>query len=183
MVNIVTLSDGVKYMVDVGFGADCPIHPLPLEAGRVFPGIGPQEIRLVRENIHVNSDPDQRLWIYQHRKSATHEWVSDYCFTEVEFLFEDYEMMNFWTSKHPESFFVQRILVVRMIMVANKLIAVLTMLDGELKERREGKTETIATCETEDERLKVFQHFFGIELEEVEKQGIRGLASELNHGK
>ena len=41
MVNIVTLADGSKYVLDVGFGADGATRPLPLVEGKVSQGIGP----------------------------------------------------------------------------------------------------------------------------------------------
>lgn len=180
MVNIVKLSDGVKYMVDVGFGSDGPTRPLPLEVGSIWKGGSPHEMRLVHENIPPNSDPGQRLWIYQYRYSSTEEWVSAYCFTELEYLLKDYEVMNFWTSHSPESWFLQKIVVVKRIMEEGELTGILTLFNGELKRRIGKNTEILRVCKTEDDRLKVLQHWFGIELGAVERRGITGLISELN---
>ena len=58
-------------MVDIGFGSGGPTQSLPLQAGKVFPRIPPQKMRLVRDNISEDMDAEQRLWIYQHRKSET----------------------------------------------------------------------------------------------------------------
>ena len=89
MINIVALPDGQNCMLDVGFGSDGPTRPLPLAHGVVSQGILPQELRLVRESIAQNTDPDQLLWIYQRRYSRQEKWVSIDCFTELEFLPRD----------------------------------------------------------------------------------------------
>lgn len=180
MVNIVTLSDGIKYMIDVGFGANGPTQPLPLETGRIWKGISPQEMRLVYENIPTNSDPGQKLWIYQYRDLPAEEWVSAYCFTELEFLLKDFEVMNFWTSHNPDSWFLKTVVVVRMIMKDDELIGIVILSNGEVKFRCGGETKVVVKCKTEDDRLRALHSWFGIELGEVERRGIRGLVSELN---
>lgn len=178
MINIVTLPGGEKFMLDVGFGNDGPTRPLPLSHGVVSQGILSQELRLVRENIAQNTDPNQMLWIYQRRYSSEDEWTSVYCFTELEFLPQDYEVMNFWTSQSRKSWFTCKIIVVKMIMENETLIGTL-ILDGEVVKRRiRGSTERWI-CQTEDERVKALKTWFKIELAEDERKGIRGLVTEL----
>lgn len=117
MVNIVTLSDGKRYMLDVGFGGYGPIRPILLDAERsTGPGIGNAATRLVKRNIPQNSDRGQELWVYEHRNDPQSEWLAMYCFSEVEFLPEDYEMMSFWTSRSRKVFFTYRVVVVKMVM-------------------------------------------------------------------
>ena len=178
MINIVTLPDGQKYMLDVGFGSDGPTRPLPLVHEQVSQGILPQELRLVKENIAQNTDPDQKLWIYQRRYSPQDEWTSMYCFTEMEFLPQDYEMMSFWTSKSRKSWFTYRISVVKMIMKEETVIGTLSLNGGEVKRRIRGSTERWI-CKTEDERIEALKTWFKIELTEDERNGIRGLVTEL----
>ena len=178
MINIVTLPDGQKYMLDVGFGSDGPIRPLPLVHGQVSQGILPQELRLVEDNIEHNTDPDQKLWIYQRRYSPEDEWTSMYCFSEVEFLPQDYEMMSFWTSKSRKSWFTYRIAMVKMIMENETVIGTLSLNGGEVKRRIRGSTE-IWICKTEGERVEALKTWFKIELTEDERKGIRGLVTEL----
>ncbi|MCJ1270825.1 DUF1279 super [Lobaria immixta] len=72
MVNLVTLSDGRKCVVDVGFGDD-PTQPLPLVIGDVWPVFGRQQMGLSHKNIGPDTDPGERLWIYQSRKLETDE--------------------------------------------------------------------------------------------------------------
>lgn len=180
MVNIVTLSNHKRYMVDVGFGANGPIRPLLLDAenSQTY-GIQPAEIRLVYENIPQNTDPGQKLWIYQHRNDPSAEWVAVYCFTELEFLPQDYEIMNFWTSRSRKSWFTQRIVVVRMEMEGGEVMGTI-MLDGaEVKMRVGGETKLVFTCKTEGERVGALEEWFGIVLGEDERRGIRGMVSEI----
>ncbi|KAG6986648.1 hypothetical protein G7Y79_00075g099200 [Physcia stellaris] len=75
MINIVTLPSAQAYMVDVGFGSDGPIRPLPLlnalETGDAYPGVGAQQLRLIHDTIAntTNRNPSQKLWIFQRRHS------------------------------------------------------------------------------------------------------------------
>lgn len=179
MVNIITLDSGKKYMLDVGFGTTGPTHPLPLISGNVSQNISPGEVRLVYENIGQNSDPNQKLWIYQHRNDPEADWVAQYCFTELEFLPRDYEMMNFWTSRSPSSWFTYRIVTVRMDMENKQVVGTVALSDGELKRRVGGVTEHFAVYETEDERVEALKTWFGIELGQDERAGIKGLVTEL----
>lgn len=182
MVNLVTLSDGQKYMVDVGFGAG-PTRPLPLVTGNIWPAIGRKQMRLAHENIAPNTDPGQRLWIYQSRdpSSATDvEWMNTYCFTELEYLPSDFENMNFFTSQSPKSWFTQQIVLVKFEMdQRHELVGMVTLVGGEVKRSRAEETETLKSCKSEGERLAALKTCFGIELEENEKEGIKGFLTEL----
>ncbi|KAL8645625.1 MAG: hypothetical protein Q9210_006602 [Variospora velana] len=178
MTNIITISDK-KYMVDVGFGSNGPTVPLLLEENTVHENLDLTQMRLVRSKIEEQTDADQRLWIYQIRHSPNSEWEPTYCFTETEFLPQDYEMMNFWTSQNRRSFFTYSILMAKMIMEDGKLVGSVTMKEGEAKKRvGNGAVET-KTCKSEKERLEVFKEWFGIRLTQEEERGIRGTVAEL----
>ena len=180
MINIVTLADGKKYMLDVGFGGNGPIRPLLLDAeNSQSKGIEPAEIRLAYQNIPENRDLDQKLWVYQHRNEPQAKWVPMYCFTELEFLPQDYEIMSFWTSQSRKTWFTFRIVVVRTIMEEGELVGEVILMGGELKRRVKGVTEHLRSCEREDERMAVLKEWFGVELTEEERAGIRGMVTEL----
>ncbi|KAL6717662.1 hypothetical protein ACLMJK_005577 [Lecanora helva] len=180
MVNIVTLDDGKKYMLDVGFGNNGPIQPLPLDPQHSqVKGIKPAEMQLVYQNLSLNSDPDQNLWFYQHRNDSDAKWVPMYCFTELEFLPQDYEIMNFWTSQSRKSWFTTKIVVVRTLMRDEETFGSVVLIGGELKRRVEGKTEHLKTCEKEEERVEILEKWFGVRLAQEERAGIKGLVTEL----
>lgn len=180
MVNIVTLSNGEKYMLDVGFGGNGPVRPLLLDAEHSqTQGIAPAQSRLVKRNIPQNSDPHQKLWIYEHRNDPQSKWLPMYCFTELEFLPQDYEVMNFFTSQSRKTFFTYKVVVVRMIMEEGEVVGTVILTDRELKRRTRGETEHLKTCTTEGERLMALREWFGIELNDHEKAGIKGMVTEL----
>lgn len=182
MVNILTLADGSKYMLDVGFGGDGPTRPLPLVESTVSPGIGSQELRLVRENIPANTDSSQRLWIYQLRYSPSHSWKPVYCFSEVEFLPQDYAMMNFYTSQCKFSWFTYKILVIKMIREGEEIIGTVFLNGDVLKRRIRGETEDLGPCQNEGQRIKMLESWFGIMLTAEERRGIRGMVTDLGTG-
>ncbi|KAL8806559.1 MAG: hypothetical protein Q9223_003322 [Gallowayella weberi] len=179
MVNIVTLQ-GTKYMVDVGFGGNGPTSPLPLEDSLVHDCIPPSQMRLRHSNIEsIHTDHEQRLWSYQVRQSKEAEWQTQYCFTETEFLPQDYEIMNFWTSTSRKSLFTQNILLAKMVMEEGKVVGNLTMFNAEAKRKVRGEVVESRTCKTEKERVEVLREWFGIRLTEEEERGIEGLVTEL----
>ncbi len=182
MVNIVTLAEGSKYMLDVGFGADGPTRPLPLLERTRFPGIAPQELRLVKENIPANTDPSQRLWVYQTRHTPSDSWSPKYCFSEVEFLPQDYAMMNFYTSQCKFCWFTYKIAVVKMIREGDKIIGTVILNGDVVKRRIRGETEELKHCVTERQRVEALERWFGIALTAEERRGIKGMVTDLGDG-
>ena len=184
MVNIVTLADGHKYVLDVGFGGDGPTRPLPLIDGHISQGIWTQELRLIKSNIEPNTDPTQRLWIYQVRSTAKDEWHTVYAFTELEFLPQDYEVMSFFTSQSTKTWFTRAIVAVKMLMeeqgeeVIGKIL-----LNGDIVKRTlRGQTEELGRCRNEGERVQALEKWLGVVLRVEERRGIKGLVSDLGDG-
>ena len=185
MINIVTLPSVQAYMVDVGFGSDGPIRPLPLlnslETGNTYPGIGAQQLRLIHDSIAntTNRNPSQKLWIFQRRHSPADDWLTAYCFTELEFLPKDYAMMNYNTSTSRTVFFTYAIIVVKMIMEAEEVVGQVILSGGEIKRRIKGVTEHLVTCKGEGERIEALERWFGVKLTGEERRGIAGTVTEL----
>ncbi|MCJ1310208.1 N-terminal acetyltransferase [Agyrium rufum] len=181
IVNIVTLPDGSKYHVDVGFGGDGATKPLPLVDAVVTRNIGTQDLRLAHESIpQFSGRPDEKFWIYQYRNGPDLPWNSFYCFTEHEHLQKDFEMGSFWVSQHPESFQRQSILVIKFLRREQGGIYGKRMLvDTLVKENLGGKTAVIETLATEEERIAALKRHFGITLTEEQREGIRGFRTEI----
>ncbi|KAI9743880.1 MAG: N-terminal acetyltransferase [Claussenomyces sp. TS43310] len=201
MVNIVTIA-GQKYFVDVGFGSSGPHHPIPLTAGYTSTIIT-QPVRLVREQIPdlrtttaatlypafpsssstppsvSSSSLDQHLWIYQYRHPPHGDWLPAYCFGETEFTPSDFAVMNHFTSTSPTSWFTYIVLCVKMIMDEGELVGDVTLVKSEINRRIWGKSVTVAKCENEEQRIEALEEWFGISLTAEEKNGIKGLPSEL----
>jgi arylamine N-acetyltransferase len=196
IVNIVTLPSGKRFSVDVGFGGDGPTKPLPLVSGHVTQNLGPQEVRLIHGNMPGQSVPiQQKVWIYQYRNGANKEWNSFYAFPELEFFYDDFEVMNWFTSDNERSFQRQSCLVVRFIRAGEtpkplgineenikdslKVVGKVMLVDTEVKVNMGGKTQTVQTCKTESERVQALETWFKIKLSREEMEGIRGWRTEL----
>lgn len=178
MVNIVTI-DATKYLVDVSFGSLGPTYPLALADGKICDGIRPQSLRLLWTNIPQHTDPSQRLWVYQHRKDNDSPWTFAYCFTELEFLPQDYEVMNLMTSTNRKSFFTYRVMCVKTILEDEEVVGTLILFENEIKRQVKGQTEILMTCETEQQRVEGLKKWFGISLTDDEQQGILGTVTQL----
>jgi arylamine N-acetyltransferase len=180
MVNLVTIGE-TKYHVDVAFGADGPVVPMPLDReGTVMPHISPAKARLQWRNIHGDTDPNQRLWVYEHRRNDGEEWEVKYCYTELEFQPCDYNIMNYYTSTSNKTFFTREIVVDKKILdEQGEYAGSLIMSKNILKWRIHGEKKKEIEFETEAERLQALEEHFGMRFGEAERDGISGLASQL----
>lgn len=180
MVNLVTIAK-VKYHVDVGFGADGPIIPMPLDhSGTIQKHIHPGSARLQWRNTSGNTDPDQRLWVYEYRRNDDSEWTTMYAYTELEFQLQDYAVMNYFTSTSPRTFFTRTVVAERKTMdEMGELSGRISLNGNSLKWRVHGELVREVTLNSEDERLQALEQHYGIRLGSAERDGIRGLASEI----
>ncbi|KAF2020740.1 cysteine proteinase [Aaosphaeria arxii CBS 175.79] len=181
MVNIVTIGNK-RYHTDVGFGANGPIVPMELDkSGPTQLHIYPATARLQWDNIPGNTDEHQRLWIYQHRINNESDFQTTYCFTELEFLPIDYSIMNYYTSTCQRSFFTRTIIGEKKLVSEDgeTLIGNLILGNGDIKWRVNGVKEKEIAFASEEDRLKALEEHFGIHFSQSERDGIRGLASEL----
>jgi arylamine N-acetyltransferase len=178
-VNIVTLSDETQYLADVGYGGNGPKVPLPLISGSVVHNLGTQDLRLVRETTIGLSDGQQGRWIYQFRNAEDQAWAIGYSFTDIKFTLKDFEVMNFFTSRSPDSFLTTKILVVKFLQENGNITGKIIMDQEQVKKNTGGKNTLLQTCQTEEERVQVLEKLFKLKLTEEEKNGIRGRISSL----
>ena len=177
MVNIVTI-DGQRYMVDVGFGPSGPTHPLPLlDSSDVHQSLPGQSVRLAHTSPPQYHDSSQRVWVCECRSHDVGTWAPSYCFSELEFGPDDFEVMNYMTSTSRTSWFTYSIMCSRMLMEEGKLVGSTTLLGRVLKQRVDRKERELKTCDSEDERLQVLEEHFGIILSETERRGILGMVT------
>ncbi|RDW59649.1 arylamine N-acetyltransferase 1 [Coleophoma cylindrospora] len=181
IVNIVTLSNGSKYMVDVGFGGDQATKPIPLIDGHVVHNLGTQEVRLIFDTIPSQVDQSRKLWIYQYRNKPEQPWNSFYCFPEFEFLPQDFEIMNYYTSTSSAeaNFQTRRVIVVRFLREGEEITGKVMLVDGDVKENVAGKTRLVKTFKTESERVEGLKTIFAIALTDEEIKGVMGRNVEL----
>ena len=191
-VNIITLPDGTRWSVDVSFGGDGPISPLPLVEGHITQNIGSQQLRLIRDHIPEQHDKTnaEKLWIYQYRNGTDKSWNSYYAFPEIEYMAADLGIANWYTSQFPESFQTKQVIVV--LFLRRKVEQVESeeddsqgvygkiMLAGNVvKSNTGGRTEVLAVCKSEVDRVRALKEHFGIHLEQEEIDGIVGGITEV----
>ncbi|KAJ4371500.1 hypothetical protein N0V83_004718 [Neocucurbitaria cava] len=180
MVNIVTVG-GTKYHVDVGYGAEGPVVPMPLDrSGAVQQHINPATARLEYRNIPGTTDPDQRFWVYEYRRNDDCDWEIKYSFTELEFLPQDFAVMNYYTSTSQRTFFTRLIVGEKKILGENgDMVGNIILSGNNIKWRIRGVKEKEIELKSEAERLEALEKHFGIKFGAVERDGIRGLPSEI----
>ena len=196
VINIVTLKDGNRYHVDVGFGGDGATRPLPLVENHTTTNLGMQEVRLVRDFIPtqtVRKHDSQKLWLYQYRNGPEMEWNSFYAFPETEFLPADLEISNFERSHSfvDNNFQTKRVLVVLFLRGqvrameevgyadADGIVGKVMLIDGVVKQNYEGRTKVLYECSSEGYRIGALKEWFGIHLTGDEIQAIKGRNVEL----
>jgi arylamine N-acetyltransferase len=116
----------------------------------------------------------------QHKRETDDEWRDTYCFTEIEFLPQDIEVLNWRSTKDVRgSFFNHMIMCARYVMEEEDLVGVIIMTEGKVKQRIRGNIEALEECSGELDRWEALERWFGIVLGEQERLGIRGLSTEL----
>ena len=111
------------YLVDVGFGGEGPSRPLPWGTTQEFqPGV---KHRLI---------PEGDLWVLQNQHDDQ-EWVDLYATDNRPAEHVDYEMANWFTSTHPQSLFVNSMLV-----GLHHRTGYTILFDGLLRRRTDGVT-------------------------------------------
>jgi arylamine N-acetyltransferase len=191
LVNLVTLSDGSKWSLDVGFGGDGPTAPMQLVQDYVRTNLGSQETRLRYEWIptQLHRTDATKLWIYQYRNSPHQEWNSFYAFSEAEAMEADFHNLNWYTGSHPESFQTFTCIIVKFLRRPKsgaeageddqEIYGKRMLVNGVVKENLGGKTAVVEDCKTEEQRLAALENWFGMSFTQEEQDGIRGWGTEL----
>jgi arylamine N-acetyltransferase len=179
MINIVTVNN-TRHLVDVGFGSGGSMQPIPLIHGREFTQIPPTRGKLEHTALSEHADQSQRVWLYSTQAEENAPWERRMMFLDVEFFPADYAVMNLSPMTQPQSFFVQNVLASRVLLdEENRPSGVVSMLGGTVRRKGGGEDVVLAGCKTEEERIEALEKFFDIVLSEVERNGIKGLPSEL----
>ena len=190
MVNIVTINN-TRYLVDVGFGSNGSVHPVPLEHNHIFTTVSPVRGKLEYKSLSQHSDQtNQRIWVYSTQENESAPWKEMYCFAaDMEFFPADFEVMNLSTMTSPQSFFVQTVMCMWLLLNDDdeeeekkgelEPIGVLILHKDYVKRRLGDKSEIIEQFESEERRVEALERYFGIVLTKKEKEAIRGLPSEL----
>jgi arylamine N-acetyltransferase len=139
---------------------------------------------LIYDTIPEQVDKTKKLWIYQYRNSTSQEWNSFYSFPEIEFIAQDFEVMNYYTStsQGETNFQTRTVLIVRFLRGKREeegIVGKVMLVNGEVKRNDGGKTRVVMVCKNEEERVKALKEHFAMELTEEEIQGVKGRNVEL----
>lgn len=180
MVNLVTIGEQ-KYLVDVGFGSNGPNRPIPLIKDFEFHNVGDQSGHLRYGPISQHTSKGQQsLWEYE-IKNGGGAWMPAYCFTETEFLPEDFTMINYYMSNSRDSFFTFHVMCVRMILddTGENIVGDLTLFNNTLKRRIGATSEILQTFTSDEERVSALDKVFGIYIAPVDRESIRHTITEI----
>jgi arylamine N-acetyltransferase len=178
---IIVIVDGRKYMVDVGFGSSGAVQPICLQDGETVPNVPTAHGRLVYKHIAPCTDAGQKMWVFEVQNTVESSWIPQYCFSELEFLPQDFMIMNDRTSQSRTSWFTQKLVLTKILLneVGERPLGNLTLSRNELKKRLHGKSETLITCKSEEVRVDILEKYFDVKLRSDEIRGIQGLPSEI----
>ena len=183
LVNLVTLSSH-RYLVDVGMNARGPIVPLSLISDTSAFSVYPRKARLLHSLIpeHTASYALNLMWRLEVRDREGCQWTPTYAFSEIEFLPVDFEMINWYMTTSPRSFFKHKILVGRMILDEQReeIVGDITLFEKILRKRIQGEVKFEVECKSENERVQLLQEHFGIKLRDAERKGIIGMVSQIS---
>ena len=186
--NLVTIQDQA-YAVDVGFGGRGQTQPLPLvrtpepdREARVDEVIAPATGRLVLKNLPEHTNRDRKIWMYQWRSNDDAEWDDKYAFTEEEFMPVDFQAMSVNISYRRNSFFMHSLAMTRMVLAqeigeeGDGIVGEIALTGDRVRRYLGGKEDVSEQFETEADRLKALKKWFGIELSQRQKTGVKGTA-------
>ncbi|KAI1822406.1 hypothetical protein F4861DRAFT_532252 [Xylaria intraflava] len=181
IVSIVEI-DGAKYHVDIAFGGDCATLPMPLVDGLVHQNIGAQQIRLVRDWIptQLKRTEETKLWIYEYRNGPDMAWNPFYCFALLEFMPNDWEVVNVYASTSPKSWQGVTVIAIKFLRRTreedgeDEIFGKRMLVNDVIKENLGGRTAVIHACKTDEERVAALDKYFDLRLTEAEQGGIKG---------
>jgi arylamine N-acetyltransferase len=188
MVLIATINS-LPYHIDVGFANFGTLSPMRLEENAIVNCVPGLQARLVRRSIAENVT-DQKLWVLETCDSHSRTWQPGYCFSEMEFLPQDFRTFNFRTMRDSTSWFTTTLVLTKVLLSEEPngnggeserdAIGTLTLFGDTLKRRVDGgESEELVICKSEVERVEVLQKWFDVVLSAEERVGIKGLVSEI----
>ncbi|KAK5174062.1 uncharacterized protein LTR77_001142 [Saxophila tyrrhenica] len=172
------------WVVDVGMGSMGPQVPYPLQDGYEQVAVAPRRIRLQLRPIAEsyanagNGVEPPKLWCYdvclKPGAAGGDVWTPHYCFTEMEFLPQDYEMMSWFTSTNKKCFFVYSVVCMKMLLdeAKEKIVGNITLFNDKVTRNVGAEREVLRELKTEQERIDALREYFNVELTEEEKEGI-----------
>ena len=141
-----------------------------------------QQVRLRFDVLDGSENLESKFWIWEKRNREEEPWIAMTCFPgNVEFLPQDFEMMNLFCSTSPMTFFTQLVLAVRFILSEDgeEIVGEDLIIGGRYHRRIDGAKVDAKELKSEQERISVLEEKLGIRLDEHQQNGILGMVSML----
>jgi arylamine N-acetyltransferase len=171
MILVVTI-DGKRYLVDATFGPNQPTYPVLMRHDVVESDTPGRERRLLFANVPQNSDPDQRYWRVQFRKSPStenkqsSEWLDSYCFRMDECLMVDFDTVHLSQRHGRRSWFMTKLMAFRWLADEDgKPCGWDMMWENQLRRNWKGKFSLLETFAKDSDRVVALEKYFGIRLD------------------
>jgi arylamine N-acetyltransferase len=176
---IIATIQNKSYSVDVGFAAFGTTRPLPLEEGVVVPCIPGLEARNVKQTLPQGST-NQSVWVFQTRNAHSKQWEAGYCFSEIEWLPQDFDSMNLQLCVDPKTWTQMTLLVTKLILKDDEVEGILVLANPVVQQRvGGGEAEMLGFFGSESDRVAALEKYFGIVYTQEEVNGIVGRVTEL----
>lgn len=161
-----------------GLFSRCPWTALLLSTPHIHPASARLDWRRI---LSEHTDSAQRYWVYEYRRNNDSNWEPcKYAFTEFEFLPQDFAAISEHMSMNRRTFFTQIVVVERKVLdEQNELVGKTTFDGAKMKRWTKGTLTQKIVFASEQERVDALERYWGITLGAVEKEGIRGIVSEI----
>lgn len=136
-----------NYLVDVGFGAYAPNCIVPLDG---------EKVDVLGEDYYIEKDCKDNYKLMANRKEIGP--FNYYVFDLHNYQESDFNLGNYYTNTHPESKFVQQLIISK----KNKE-RIIFIAEGKLVTLREGSREEVVISSSEDLK-NILQEHFGLSL-------------------
>lgn len=108
-------------------------------------------------------------------------WTLTYCFTETEFIPEDFTIIKYYMSTSRKSWFTFHVVCVLMLLdeAGEKIVGDLTLFNNTLKHRLGATSEVLGTFTSDEERLPALEKFFHITFSNSGRESVLHTSAEI----
>jgi arylamine N-acetyltransferase len=172
---------GQRYFIETNFNQNGSPSPVALIHDEVVQDVGPRQRRLVHSPIPIGdtTQSDKKWWRLQIRETSTSHWMDVYCFTEVEWLPLDFEIMSAGMGSLGGGWFTKLIVCFRLLLEDDIPVGYSLILGNELISSYKGKTQVLQKFYSEADRVACLEEEFGVTLSDEEQAAIEGTCTEL----
>lgn len=170
---------GDRYLVDACFGPAGPsLWPIKLEQDKVCDDLHGRRSRLLWAPLTQRRDGSSHVWRLQMQVLPSSPWIDAYSFSEAECLPCDLVAISTLAMHNRRSFFVFRLFAFRTVLQDAHPAGWVLLWESELRWCVRGAKLSLKIVSEED-RLSILDHVFGMKFTSVERSAITGTVAAL----